>query len=291
MNSKKKIIAWWSGGVTSAVACKMSIDMFGLENTTIIFMDTKNEHADTYRFKADCEKWYGKEIETATRLGKKFNSIQDVWYKSKSLNVASGAICSSELKRQLRIELEKTLVYDYEAFGFDIDEPKRAKAMKLNYPKAKPCFPLLFEGLSKKHCIEIIQEAGIEIPEAYKLGFHNNNCLGTGCVQGGIGYWQKMQRDFPDKFNAMAKVEHDLTDLSGEPVTMLKDQGKEGGLVFLIPHPKYPTLKHIGQMKGRPPKPLMECNGFCSLNDLNKNETELEINYAKPSIKNQTSLF
>ena len=288
---RKKIIGWWSGGVTSAVACKMAIDMFGLENTTIIFMDTKNEHEDTYRFKADCEKWYGKEIKTATRLGNEFKTIQDVWYRYKSLNVAHGAICSSTLKRELRIELEKSLVYDYEAFGFDIDEPKRAKAMKLNYPKAKPCFPLLFEGLSKMHCIEIINEAGIEIPEAYKLGFHNNNCLGTGCVQGGIGYWQKMQRDFPDKFNAMAKVEHDLTDLSGEPVTMLKDQGKDGGLVFLIPHPNYPNLKHIGQMKGRPPKPLMECNGYCSLNDLGKNETELEINYVKPKETQQTYLF
>lgn len=27
----------------------------------------------------------------------------------------------------------------------------------------------------------------------YKLGFTNNNCFGTGCVQGGIGYWQKVE--------------------------------------------------------------------------------------------------
>ena len=96
----------------------------------------------------------------------------------------------------------------------------------------------------------------------YKMGFLNNNCFKTGCVQGGIGYWQKMKRDFPEKFDAMSKVEHDLTDLKGKPVTMLKDQSKRGGLVFLKPHPKYPNIKDITKMRGREPKPLFECNGF-----------------------------
>ena len=58
----KAIICWWSGGVTSAVACKKAIEMYGLENCRMILLDTKNEHEDTYRFLKDCEKWYGKEI-------------------------------------------------------------------------------------------------------------------------------------------------------------------------------------------------------------------------------------
>ncbi len=47
------------------------------------------------------------------------------------------------------------------------------------------------------------------------------------CIQGGIGYWQKVQRDMIEKFNTMADMEHELTDLRGEPVTMLKDQSKK----------------------------------------------------------------
>jgi hypothetical protein len=84
----------------------------------------------------------------------------------------------------------------------------------------------------------------------------------------------------------MADIEHELTELKGEPVTMLKDQSKGGGLVFLKPHPKYPHIKDISMMKGREPKPLMECNGFgCAVNDLEpRNKTENEINY-------QTILF
>jgi PP-loop superfamily ATP-utilizing enzyme len=37
-----KVIAWWSGGITSAVACKIAIDLFGKENCRVIMIDTKN---------------------------------------------------------------------------------------------------------------------------------------------------------------------------------------------------------------------------------------------------------
>jgi len=271
------IIAWWSGGVTSAVACWLSIQLLGIDNVRIVFIDTYNEDEDTYRFKHDCELWYGKQIESLSNS--KYQSIQEVWLKHKSLNVAHGAICSSELKRAVREKFQKENEYKYQVFGFDIDEPKRAKAMTLNYPKANPIYPLLMFGYSKKHCIELLNNHGIEIPTAYKLGFNNNNCLNTGCVQGGIGYWQKMQREFPDKFNKMADMEHKLTDLKGKPVTMLKDQ-KSGLLVFLKPHKDYPYYKDISMMKGREPKPLTDCNGFCGINDLEPiHPTQSELNF------------
>ena len=274
------IIGWFSGGVTSAVSIHLAIELYGKENVRVIFIDTKNEDPDTYRFLMDCEQWYGIPIETITGIGDKYKNIKDVWYKFKSLNVAHGAICSSTLKRAVREKWEKENTWTHQVFGFDISEPKRAESMKLNNAKVKPIFPLLMYGMSKEECIEIVQEQGIDVPNAYKLGFRNNNCLNTGCVQGGIGYWQKFSRDFPDRFDKMANVEHELTELKGKPVTMLKDQSKKGGLVFLKPHPDYPDIKDISQMKGREPKPLSECNGFCGINDLEKkNETENEINF------------
>jgi hypothetical protein len=240
-------------------------------------IDTKNEDDDTYRFKEDCEKWYGKEIEIIT--SNKYDSIQDVWIKNKSLNVANGAVCSSELKRRVREVWQKENEYEHQVFGFDIDEPLRARSLKMNHSKTKPIFPLLMFGYSKKDCIRMLPD-NIELPNMYKLGFSNNNCYKTMCVQGGIGYWQKVHRDFPDKFNAMADMEHKLTELKGKPVTMLKDQSEGGGLVFLKPHPSYPHIKDISMMKGRAVEPLMDCNGLCGVNDLSKrNETEKEINY------------
>jgi len=281
----RPVIAWWSGGVTSAVACKIAIDFFGIENVRVIFIDTLNEDIDTYRFKIDCEEWYGKEIEVARRL--EYGNIKEVWYKFLSLNVAHGAICSSELKRDLRVRILRENSWSYNIFGFDIDEPKRAKAMAKNYPEAEPLFPLLFKGLSKKDCIKIINAANVEIPRAYKLGLNNNNCLQTGCVQGGIGYWQMMKSLIPDNFYKMARVEHELTDLKGEPVTMLRDQSKNGGLVFLLPHPDYPLMKDISMMKGRPPEPLTDCNGFCGTNDLDKkkSQTYKQLNLSNNPIK------
>jgi len=283
----KKVIAWWSGGITSAVTCKICIDTYGVENVRVIFIDTFNEDEDTYRFKKDCEVLYGKEIETITLIGKKYKSIQDVWIKHKSLNVAKGAVCSSELKRSVREKWQKNNEYDLQAFGFEIEEINRAKSMKLNHSKAKPIFPLLLYGYSKKDCIKIMEDYGVQVPRMYYLGFHNNNCFNTGCVQGGIGYWQKIRDEYPDKFNAMAEMEHKLTELKGEPVTMLKDQSNEAKqsknqLIFLKPHPDYPAIKDISMIKGREVKPLFECNGFCGVNDLSeRTETEKEINYGQ----------
>ena len=161
----------------------------------------------------------------------------------------------------------------------------------MNHPQTNALFPLMLYGMSKKDCIEYLADWNIDIPITYKYGFLNNNCFKTGCIQGGIGYWQKMQRDFPDKFNKMAEMEHKLTDVKGKPVTMLKDQSKSnnGELVFLKPHSKYPMHKDISMMEGREPRPLTECNGFCGTNDLERNPTEQEINFETED--GQTRLF
>ena len=283
----KKVIAWWSGGITSAVACKLAIDFYGKDNVQVLFIDTQNEHEDTYRFLKDCEKWYGCLIGSISAIGGYYQSIQDVWRKHQSLNVATGAICSTQLKRRVREKWQKEIDYDFQVFGFEFEKKEfnRAMGLKMNHPKSKPIFPLLMMGWNKDKCIEVVEDAGIDIPLAYQMGFKNNNCLNTGCVQGGIGYWQKMKRDFPEKFEAMAKMEHELTDLKGQPITMLKDQSnkaKQTGntLVFLKKHKYYPELKCIDDMAQMEVKPLFDSNGFCGTNDLlPKNNTSNQINF------------
>lgn len=284
ISKENPVVAWWSGGVTSAVTTRLCIEWFGPENVRVIGINTNNEDEDTYRFKDECEKWYGKKIEIIR--SEEYRDPREVWFAYTSLNTATGSNCSLYMKRRVREVWEDQNEYSYQAFGFDIDEVKRAKGMKLNNPNAKPIFPLISELLTKRDCIKIIQQANdlflkISIPNTYKLGYLNNNCFKTGCVQGGIGYWQKIQREYPDKFEAMALIEHQLTDKKGSPVTMLKDQSKNGGLVFLKPHPKYPTVKNISMMKGHEVKPLMDCNGFCGSNDLQHNPTERELNFSE----------
>ena len=289
-----KIICWWSGGITSAVACHISITTYGKDNCKVIMIDTHNEDPDTYRFKRDCETWYGIPIETISAIGSTYNSIQDVWVKHKSLNVATGAVCSSELKRAVREKWQKSNTFEYQVFGFEFSKKEfnRALSMVVNHPDAKPIFPLLMRGLDKKACIDYVKSYGITVPITYQLGFKNNNCFNTGCVQGGIGYWQKMRVEFPDKFNNMADMEHTLTTLKGVPVTMLKDQSLEAkqnvklhndktrAFIFLKKNSDYPHLKCLDDMKIQKVEPLFECNGFCGVNDLiDRGNEELDINY------------
>ena len=280
--NNSKIICWWSGGITSAVACKLAIDLYGKENCRVIMLDTKNEHIDTYRFKVDCEIWYDLEIEMLSAIGDTYESIEDVWYRHKQLNTANGAVCSYMLKRRVREKWEKENQWQHQVFGFELEtkEVNRAKSLKLNHPHTRPIYPLLMYGLDKKDCIKIVQDEGIKIPGAYTMGYQNNNCLSTGCISGGIGYWQKIKREMPGVFSKMAKIEHDLTSIRGYQVTMLKDQSKEAkakikdtgdkraGLVFLKKHKDYIHNKCIDDMKGREPEPLTDCNGFCGVNDL-----------------------
>lgn len=281
------IICWWSGGITSAVACKIAIDLYGQERCRVVMIDTQNEHYDTYRFKDDCEKWYGQPIEVITGIGDTYKNIQDVWIKHKSLNVATGAICSTQLKRKVREKWQENIEFTHQVFGFEFDKKEfnRGLSLKMNHPSTKSIFPLLMMGYNKEDCIKIVEAAGIAVPIMYQMGFRNNNCFNTGCVQGGVGYWQKIRRDFPEKFDAMAEMEHKLTGLRGQPVTMLKDQSKVAKnsgnvLVFLKKHPDYPELKCIDDMPDCKVEPLFECNGFCGVNDLvERNESEGYINF------------
>lgn len=262
VTSERPIVAWWSGGADSAVACWLCLLWYGRERVIVVFIDTGNEDEDTYRFLADCEKWWGVTIKRIR--SKKWDCIHEVWEHYLSLNTAKGAICSTELKRLVRIDFQNKNTYAYQAFGFDADEKQRAKNLKKNSPDSKPIFPLIAGGYKKGAAIEILNKNGIRVPRSYTMGYRNNNCLQTGCVRGGIGYWKKYKEDFPDRFAKMVEMERNLSHIKGEPVTICKEQslGKRA-LVFLEHNPEFPDVWDISMVQGRKVKPLMECNGFC----------------------------
>lgn len=261
---KTRVIAWFSGGITSAYACYWAIQVF--KNVQIVFIDTRNESDDTERFIKDCERLYGQEIIRTSNP--KYKNIREVWRKYLSLNTAHGAICSTELKREVR-EAYQNIFSDYaQVFGFDVNEPNRHINMRRNYPEINVISPLVDLKMSKAQATREMIKLGVHPPAMYK-DFENNNCDGTGCVRGGIGYWQAREKKRPESFNEMAALEHELTDLKGAPVTILRDQTKarNGEPIFLKPHPKYPQFQCLAQKKGKEPEPLIECHGFCSTKD------------------------
>jgi hypothetical protein len=198
-------ILWFSCGATSAVACKLALDKYGKDNCLIAYIGIKSAHSDNDRFIKNCEAWYGAEIKTFS--SKKYKDQFDVMYKKKFINSPFGAPCTLVLKKEVRIAIEKEVEFDGQIFGFEFNKKEINRAIRFEeqYPYALPIYPLIENKLNKPECMAILESVGIELPEMYKLGYHNNNCIG--CVKGGMGYWNKIRVDFPDVFQKMIEIE------------------------------------------------------------------------------------
>ena len=214
-----RIVVWFSCGATSAVASKITLDLCRDSGVPIViaYCDTSSEHPDNKRFLADCEKWFDYPV-TILHSGD-YDDIWDVYNKTRYIAGINGARCSLELKKRVRQEFED-VENDIQVFGFDTDELKRAKTFKKNNPEVILATPLIARNISKSDCIEIIQDAGIDIPIMYKLGYKNNNCIG--CCKGAKGYWNKIRQDFPDVFDRMAEKEREL----GATLNIMNVNGK-----------------------------------------------------------------
>ena len=103
--AKDTIIGWFSCGATSAVACKLGLQMY--DNVRLIYIDTGTAHPDNERFLSECEKWYGQHIERVKN--KKYENVADVLLRRRYINGANGAACSLLLKKQVRYEIEDEL--------------------------------------------------------------------------------------------------------------------------------------------------------------------------------------
>jgi hypothetical protein len=202
-----KIIAWWSAGVTSAVACKLAFDKYSIDNVRAVYIHIDTAHPDNERFKKDCEDWYGKKIETIKSL-KYTDQFDAIKRGTRSyVNGPRGAPCTTYLKKDVRVHFEKENEFTNQVFGFEYSKSEINRAIRFveQHPNTRPLFPLIEEKLTKKSCLKILLKEGIEIPKMYQLGFNNNNCVG--CVKGGMGYWNLIRELFPETFDKMSELE------------------------------------------------------------------------------------
>lgn len=198
-------IAWFSCGITSAVACKIAVEKYGKHNVKLFYIGIQSAHYDNDRFISDCEKWIGTKI--IYTQNDKYKDQYDVINKTGYVNGVMGARCTLELKKKVRWKIEKDYNFDGQIFGFEYSKKEINRAVRFSqqYPESKPLFPLIERKVTKQKCAEILLINGIELPEMYNLGFHNNNCIG--CVKGGKGYWNMIRKHFPDYFKKMAEAE------------------------------------------------------------------------------------
>jgi 3'-phosphoadenosine 5'-phosphosulfate sulfotransferase (PAPS reductase)/FAD synthetase len=242
MNNTSRIISWFSCGAASAIATKLAITE-SKSPVEVIYCHVKEEHPDNLRFMSDCEKWFGQKINVIQN--EKYNgSIYEVFNKNKYIVGVAGAPCTRLLKKEMRKKFEKP--GDRQVFGYTAEEQYRVDRFIDANNDVNIWCPLIDEGLKKEDCLAMLENANIELPMMYKLGYHNNNCIG--CVKGGAGYWNKIRVDFPEHFDRMAKLERNIG------ACISKHRGER---VYLDELPKdagdYPKEQNI------------ECSIFCQM--------------------------
>lgn len=244
-NCSPRVLCWFSCGAASAVAAKLAIEKYG--EVEVLYCDTlAYEHPDNRRFLKDCERWFGQEIKLLKSPD--YTDIYDVFEKTRWLVGPAGARCTTELKKKVRMAYQEP--DDKHVFGYTFEEAHRMNRLRNEHPDLDSVFPLFDAKMTKRACLAAIQDAGIEIPVMYKLGYNNNNCIP--CVKGTSGYFNRIRRDFPEEFERMAKMERELnaaickTYVNGERVRIFLDELPED----------------MGRHEEEPP---MDCGVLCQM--------------------------
>ena len=240
MNEYK--VCWISAGVSSFIAGYLARDTID----EFIYIDIADQHPDSLRFIADCEKALGKPITILRNT--QYHTVAEACRAHRFINSAHGAKCTEILKKRVRKEWE----YEHQdcaltyVLGMDLNEKDRADRLFDTMAYAKHEFPLIERNLTKADAHAICAELGIKRPAMYDMGYSNNNCIG--CVKGGAGYWNKIRVDFPDVFADRAKMEREI----GHSILHNAD-----GMIF---------LDELDPSAGRMTDEIMEdCSIFCQL--------------------------
>jgi len=201
------IVVWFSCGAASAVAAKKTIELFGSICTIrLVNNPVKEEHPDNLRFLSDVERWLGIKVETALNSKYKNASAVEVWEDRNYMSGTKGAPCTTELKKKARYEWEIKNRADWHVLGFTSEEKHRYDKFIL---RERPNTIHVLKSTSKAECFELINMAGIELPEIYKMGYPNANCIG--CVKAtSVTYWNHVRKMHPAIFKERAEQSREI---------------------------------------------------------------------------------
>lgn len=243
----KTIVVWFSCGAASAVAAKKTIEEYGHDHLIrVVNNPIAEEDADNMRFLKDVEKWLGLNIEVASHSKYPSNSAEEVWSDRKYMSGVRGAPCTMILKKQARQEWENSNHADFMVLGFASDE--RARHDRFVESERGNVIPVLIKkGITKDDCFKILEDAGIELPRIYHLGYPNANCIG--CVKSASPtYWNHVRKMHPDVFKRRSEQSREI----GAKLVIVK--GKRVFLDELDPAAIGRNMKSIKSV---------ECGIFC----------------------------
>lgn len=250
----KPITVWYSCGVASAVAAKLTLEKYSSTNPIrIVNTPIAEEPLDNRRFLKDCEDWLGVPIEIAVSTEYPDSSAVSVWTKVKAMSFIQGAPCTNILKKKTRQEWEKVngiTPEDYLVLGFTLDE--RGRYDRFCLTERQQTIPVLIDaGLTKQDCFDLCLKEGLRLPDSYLRGYPNANCIGCPKATSPT-YWNHVRKDSPEVFEARAKQSRELG------VRLVRVKGKRIFLDELDP-----------EAMGRPMASLVtpDCGIFCEEQD------------------------
>ena len=187
-----RLLVWFSCGAASACALKLVAHM----NPLAIYCDlSKDENADNERFLRDVENWTG--IKVTKIKSAKYDSIEEVFDARQYMAGPSGAPCTVEMKKVPRFQFQRA--DDTHIFGMSTDERKRIAGFESDNHDLNLAWPLVDAGMSKADCLQMLKDAGINLPVKYAQGYENNNC--EGCVKASSPhYWNLVRKTAPEVF-------------------------------------------------------------------------------------------
>lgn len=196
-------ILWFSAGVSSAMVaylCRKELD-------GILYQHVEDQHPDSLRFLHDVEDFTDSKIEMGQSP---FKDVETVCRYYNTICIpGTPAKCTRVLKQAERRKWEYENPGEHTYFwGLDCSEYGRMAGFIAGMPHANHRFPLIERELKKNDVHAMAVSLGLRRPVMYEQGYHNNNCIG--CVRGGMGYWNKIRRDYPEVFAKRAKMERDL---------------------------------------------------------------------------------
>lgn len=200
------IVVWFSCGVASAVAAKMTLSRY--DNVRVVNTPVLEEDADNRRFLKDVEKWLHVPIETAIHSNHPNSSAEQIWKDGRFMSNRFGAECTRTLKKGARYQWEREHKPDWHVLGFTADEKHRFERFKAG-ERENAINVLGDAGITKEKCFEIIRDAGIKRPRLYDLGYPNANCIG--CVKAtSPTYWNHVRQVHPDIFKCRSDLSREI---------------------------------------------------------------------------------
>ena len=190
-------IVAFSGGLSSFEVARLLAQEHGPETVECVFTDTLTEDEDLYRFIDEAIAYLGCRF---VRLADG-RDIWDVFSDVKFMGNSRVDPCSRVLKREMfekylrDVDPASATLY----YGIGATEAHRFDRLIERWQGWHLEAPLIALGTTKEQILWQLQQANIEPPRLYELGFEHNNCGGF-CVKTGQRQMAHLLKTLPDRY-------------------------------------------------------------------------------------------